>query len=90
MNKVKAIDGKTAFVRIGKRAARIAFDAGKPVVFCPVKLYPFGGFRPSVMIQKTADGWNDFDYAVSNFESYNCQLNETGYYAAFYIEEVQA
>lgn len=86
MNKHKFYDGNTPFVRINKRAARIAFEAGKPVVFCPVKLAPFGGFRPSVMMQKS-DASASFDDSVKNFEWYNCQLNETGYYTAFYITE---
>ncbi len=90
MIKVKAYDGKTPFVRIGKRAARAAFNAGKPVVFCPVGLYPFGSFRPSVMIQKTQAERGDFDKYVREFENYNCTDSETGAYAAFYVEEVAA
>ena len=95
MNNMTARDGNTQFKRISKVAARKAYDAGLPVVFCPVKLYPFGGFRPSCMLQRDfaddleraefglkADSFND---RVQDFEWYNCNLNETGKYAAFYV-----
>ena len=86
MNKFEAFDGDTKFQRISKRAARTAYNAGKPVVLCPVKLYPFGGFRPSMMIQKTELPEYSFYTRVRDFESYNANCNETGYYASFYIE----
>lgn len=86
MNRVKAYDGKTPYNRVSKAAARKAFNAGKPVILCPVKLYPFGAWRPSCMIQ--GDQCSDtFERLLENFIWYNCQLNETGYYAAFYIAE---
>lgn len=86
MNKFTARDGNVLFKRVSKRAARIAYDAGKPVVLCPCKLYPFGGFRPSMLEQKTDQSEQSFYDLVESFEHYNCQLNETGYYASFFIE----
>ena len=85
MNKITAYDGNTRFERISKAKAKQVFDAGKPVVFCPVKFHPFGGFRPSCMIDNSQGEWKDFDYAVTNFQWYNCTCNETGYYTAFYV-----
>lgn len=90
MNKITALDGNVRHNRVSKAAARKMWDAGRPVVFCPVKLYPFGGFRPSCMLQKS-DERPDFDTAVQDFVWYNCQLNETGFYPAYYVaEEVKA
>lgn len=85
MNSATFKDGDIDYVRVSKTIARKAYDDGKPVVLCPVKLRPFGGFRPSCMVDKV--GWQGRGFAdvVSNFESYNCQLNETGYYAAYYV-----
>lgn len=85
MNKVTAYDGNTRFERVSKAKARQLFDTGKPVVFCPINLYPFGGFRPSCMIDNSKGEWKNFDYAVSNFQWYNCTCNETGKYTAFYV-----
>ena len=79
-----AVDGNVKYRRVRKPEARKAFDAGKPVIFCPCNLYPFGSFRPSIMVQKTEHGWTDFAYTVQNFEWYNC-CNETGRYTAFYL-----
>lgn len=87
MNHVKAMDGSTAFNRVSKAAARKAFNAGREVVFCPCKLAPFGPFRPSVMFQKGQRGRDDFDGTVKDFQHYNCNMNETGYYASFYTIE---
>lgn len=86
MNTIHANDGDVRYVRVSKVAARKAFDAGKVVVLCPVRLYPFGSFRPSCMIDDKQEG--TFDALVRNFEWYNCQLNETGYYASFYVRAV--
>jgi hypothetical protein len=86
MQKHKFNDGNTPHTRVSKAAARKLWDAGRPVVFCPVKLVPFGGFRPSCMMQKSADQ-PDFEKAVRDFVWYNCQLHETGYYPAFYVAD---
>jgi hypothetical protein len=96
MNRFTAYDGDTRFVRVTKAKARRAYAMGKPVVLCPVKLMPFGGFRPSMMVQRdfhdeierTAFGLNvmDFDYISDSFVSYNCYLNETGYYPSYWVQ----
>jgi hypothetical protein len=96
MNKFFAMDGNTKFERVSKRAARVAYELGKPVVLCPCKLYPFGGYRPSMMLQRDFedDAQRDalgltghtFVERVQNFEWYNANCWETGYYASFFIE----
>jgi hypothetical protein len=99
MNKLIAYDGDTKFVRVSKAAARKAYDAGQPVVLCPVKLAPFGGFRPSCMVQRDFEdekqrasyglSVNTFADVVRDFCWYNCQLNETGYYASYWVQPVK-
>jgi len=88
-------DGGTAFRRINKRQARQSFVAGHPVVLCPCKLAPFGGFRPSCMVQRTVQAPEQytermadecFDNIVKNFEWYNCNY-ETGYYPSYWIKQ---
>jgi hypothetical protein len=95
MNKVTAYDGATRFDRVSKARAARAWIDGKPVVLCPVKLYPFGGFRPSMMAQRNREeeqmrasyglSVDTFADTVQNFQWYNCTCNETGTYAAFYL-----
>lgn len=86
MNKHIFYDGGTPFRRIDKRKARAAFDAGKPVILCPVNLHPFGSFRPSCMVQKGDDG-RTFDAVNRDFMWHNCSDRETGLYSAFYIND---
>lgn len=86
MNKITAYDGNTRFERVSKAKAKQLFDAGKPVVFCPVNLYPFGGFRPSCTIDNTMYGSiRDFAWVVKEFEWFNCTDKDAGKYTAFYV-----
>jgi hypothetical protein len=89
MNKLIAYDGDVKYVRVSKAAARKAYDAGQPVVLCPVKLAPFGGFRPSVMVQHHDRFDGTFDKVLDNFLYWNCQLHETGYYASYWVQSVK-
>jgi hypothetical protein len=96
MMEMTARDGDVKYERVNKTTARKAWDEGKPVVLCPVKLYPFGGFRPSCMIQRDvkdeesrkAFGLNvdDFNAKCTDFIWYNCQLFETGYYPSYWVK----
>lgn len=96
MNTYYATDGNVRYKRVNKTVARKHYEAGQPVVLCPCNLYPFGGFRPSLMVQRDEEREAEaatfgqqqagFDKVVSEFVSYNCQLNETGYYASYWIK----
>lgn len=82
--------------RISKAKARKLWGKAD-MSFCPCKLRPDGAFRPNIDIfaKGIAEKLNSeyeserdeaqFDALVSNFEWYNCQLHETGYYTAFYL-----
>lgn len=74
-------DGK--FVRISKQLAKILYDAGETVAFCPRKLRPGGGWSPQCPVKKDSD--TTFESVLNNFLYYNATY-ETGYYAAFYLE----
>jgi hypothetical protein len=89
MNRYTEMDGDVKYVRVSKVAAQRAYDAGQPVVLCPVKLRPFGGFRPSCMVSnQPSDGGyvRAFKDVVQDFVWYNCQLNETGYYPSYWVQ----
>jgi len=73
-------EGKT-YKRINKRAAEKAFNEGV-VVICPCNMRPFGVWGMGVHITNCGRA---FDKIVNEFEFYNCN-NETGRYAAFYVE----
>jgi hypothetical protein len=73
------------YKRITKRTAERLYNAGRPVLFCPVKLIPGGPWGIGCTITRQ-DG-ETFAQAVNAFEYYNCCYNETGYYTAFYIQE---
>jgi hypothetical protein len=89
MNRYIAIDGDIRYRRIGKSRARQAWDAGLDVVFCPHRLYPFGGWRPSILASQQSFAGRAFDDVVREFESYNCCWNETGYYASYFVRVEQ-
>lgn len=82
--------------RITKAAARKLWGKAD-ISLCPCKLRPDGVWRPNIdifaaEINENKEIWGeaqkyswDFDARVQNFEWYNCQMNETGYYTAFYL-----
>ena len=86
MNKVTAKDGTVTYKRITKREAKKLWEEGKEVHICPVKLSPFGPWQSSMRLFKNENDLpsRNFDYLVKNFVWFNCNLNETGYYSAFY------
>lgn len=85
MNRYIAMDGDIRYRRVGKAHARKAWNAGQDVVFCPQRLYPFGGWRPSMLANRSGFAGRTFDDVVYEFESYNCNLNETGYCASYFV-----
>ena len=74
------------YKRITKRTAERLYKAGQPVLFCPVKLRLGGVWGNGRTITKKEG--ETFEQALNAFEYYNCCNNETGYYTAFYIQEV--
>lgn len=75
--------------RISKRQARKLWDKGAPFRICPVKLRPGFPFAPDMLIEPmryTADPSYTFDRVVGDFEFYNANTNETGYYSSFWVE----
>lgn len=85
MRKYTITDGeKRTWERISKRAAKIAYDKGLTVLFCPVKMKPFTPWHLESAINKSSSV--AFENAVNAFEYYNCTCNETGRYTAFYVQ----
>lgn len=88
---------KQDYKRITKPMARRAFCDGKTVVVCASNLRPFGFYqfqfewninRESFQNELKATDTtpeNLFNYAVNQFEYYNCTNKETGKHASFYI-----
>lgn len=91
MNKYSFTDhnGKT-WERIDKKTARMAYNNGLTVLFCPVNMRPFTPWHLEIGINKNFEGYNgvSFENVVNAFEWYNCTNNETGRYTAFYIPVV--
>lgn len=72
--------------RVNKPTARKMFHDGYTLTLCPCKMRPDSPWGVGSIINKeTAD--NTFDRLVNAFEWYNCGA-ETGYYASYYVEEV--
>jgi hypothetical protein len=71
--------------RISKSRARKLWAQDKIIHFCPVKLRPGLPFASDIAYYPEEQKNNDFNKTVLNFEWYNCQMNETGYYTAFYL-----
>lgn len=82
------------YTRVNKATARKSFLDGKTIAIVPCKCNPDSKFFPpftanrrdkeQFVIDETGMT-NYFNSMVNSFEYYNCQYNETGKYAAFYI-----
>ena len=83
MNNLTISDQASTYTRVSKTKARKLFDQGERIAACPVKLRPGYPWAPHMELRGVED--RTFDELVISFENYNCQLNETGYYAAFYV-----
>jgi len=80
MLKVKA----NKYKRISKGEARRLYNEGIAVYILPCKVYPDDNhpwIKPFKMDFRT------FDEFVNEYEYYNCNIAEIGYYAAYYIKE---
>ena len=91
MNQI-TVDG---WKRISKKAARKLYNEGKTIRLCPVKIHPCNEYYPMSFDMNKDDKFDvepfdwelEFDTRVNRFEYYNCQYNELGRYAAFYVKE---
>ena len=77
--------GKT-IKRVTKSEARRLFNQGIDIQIIPCKCNPTSLYYTGIWYNSAATD-ADFDTLVRNFEVYNCNYNETGKYAAFYVEE---
>lgn len=79
-------DGGT-WVRVNKRRARSAYNAGHDVIITPVYVDPFNIWRPHAQISnKRQWGWDvTFDSIIGEYEYYNCNSNFVGRYPAYYV-----
>jgi len=75
--------------KVNKPTARKMYNAGKEVYICPCKVNPRNNWGIGHFFQKEeGDGFEqNFDRLVSHYEYYNCQYNELGKYAAYYVKE---
>lgn len=78
------IDG---YVRISKAKAKKLYDAGENIYLLPCKVSPRNCWVRPYKTNDYLEYQKSFEYVLSNYEYYNCQYNETGKYAAFYIKE---
>ena len=92
MNQIKINEWK----RVPKKTARKLYDDGVTIRVCPVKVNPCNEVYPMSYDMNIRDTFGiealewekTFDARVNSFEYYNCNYNETGKYAAFYVKEV--
>lgn len=81
--------------RVSKRTARKLYDEGQTIRLCPHKINPCNEYYPMSFDMSINDKWDvepfewekTFDARTNQFEWYNCQYNETGKYAAYYVRE---
>lgn len=88
MTNITLTDSKgISWMRVNKRHARSAYDAGRDVIITPVYVNPFNMWRTHARISKRKQwGCNaTFDSIVNDYEYYNCNSAELGCYPAYYI-----
>lgn len=71
------------WVRVTKKTARAAYNAGLTIMMCPEKMRPFTPWHLEAYVDKKSGC--DFNFTVNSFEYYNCN-SETGRYSAFYVQ----
>ena len=90
MQNLILFDGGVSYIRVNKKKAQRLWENDKPIVISPVKLNPFGPFRPSMLLGNSPEHKErGFEILVRDFQWYNCNLNETGSYAAFYTPKTE-
>lgn len=71
-------------VRVSKKAAEKAYNAGKTVLLAPVNANMNYIFFPGVYVDNT--GEEGFNRIINGFEYYNCN-SELGHYTKYFIKE---
>lgn len=88
MHQLAFRDEHNTYTRISKRAARKRYEAGLGVYIIAHKMRPGAPWHFGAEILPELDCDDvviPFDARVRNFNWYNANCHETGYYAAFYI-----
>ena len=83
MRKYRFENGGKEWVRVTKKIARAAYNAGLTIMMCPVKMRPFTPWHLEIYADKSSN--DAFDTVVNGYEYYNCN-SETERYSAFYVE----
>lgn len=92
--KRRRIGGAVNYVRVNKAQARRMYRSGITIRLLPCKcadsLADGSGvwIKPSeISLLTTEHDQNQFDRDVNEYEWYNCQYHELGYYAHYYVTE---
>ena len=87
MNKYRFTNNGKTWERITKKQARVAYNNGLTVLFCPVNIRPGSFFRLDMPMNKAQQNCAgvDFEKLLNEYEFHNCTNSETGRYTAFYI-----
>lgn len=87
MNKYTFTDEHSTYTRISKQTARKLWAKGaNNIALCPVKMRPGYPFAMHMTLGQSEEHKEyGFEKYVRNFEWYNANCYETGYYTAFYI-----
>lgn len=79
--------GGKYYHRVNKAAARRVFNEGGVVIMCACNLRPDSYWSPAVPIAAgNYEAPREFNALVNEYTFYACNLNESGYYPAFYTE----
>jgi len=79
--------GGKYYHRVNKATARRVFNAGGVVLMCACNLRPDSMWHPVSPVAANDESTPEtFEKLVNEFTYYNCNLNECGYYPAFYTE----
>ena len=88
MDAYTVTDHMHTYTRISTAKARKLWGT-VDIALCPVNLRPGYPWASHITVRAfNPDVYSyNFDDMVRDFEGYNCTMNETGYYTAFYLVE---
>lgn len=75
------------YKRINKAKARKEYNNGNVVFILPCKVRFNNEWIQPCIVSKDFYDNEDFDKIANAYKYYNCQYNETGKYASYYIKE---